>query len=63
MARQTKIKFDREADEAYKKSLPPQFGADIAGGVVREGTFRKRRDIQIASRKRREKIAAMRAAY
>jgi hypothetical protein len=66
MAKQLKVKFDRAADEKFRKGMAPQFGADPGGGVVRGAGFRARRDEQIRLRKvkeKRGKIAAMRSAY
>lgn len=66
MAKTLRFKFDKAADEKIRKTMPPQFGADPSGGVVRGGTFRARRDEQIRMRKIREKrakVAAVRARY
>lgn len=45
-------KFDKDLDAQVRGGMAPQLGADPAGGVVREGAFRARRDAQINKRKK-----------
>lgn len=66
-------KFSKAADAEVRKKMNPQYGAESAGGVVRELPFRIRRQAQIdrrvageeleAKKKKRAKIAAARAGY
>ena len=51
MSGMPKYQFHKETDAKVRGQMAPQLGADPGGGVVREGTFRARRDAQIKRRK------------